>query len=106
MANEAHIHITMDHDEAKKTVFVFIPGAWHLTNYLDPIRNHLSKMGLESVAVSHQTLDPINPGSSVFEDAAKVEKVVKELLNAGKNVVVVMREYKTAGETVSQCLQS
>ncbi|KAJ4392278.1 hypothetical protein N0V93_005903 [Gnomoniopsis smithogilvyi] len=93
MANEAFESIKMDHSQASNTMFVFVPGAWHPTDYLEPMRNYLSERGYNSIAISHQTLDPINPGTSVFDDAAKLEKVVKELLDAGKNIILVMREY-------------
>lgn len=78
---------------ATNTVFVLVPGAWHTTEYLEPTRDYLREMGYDSVSVSHQTLDPINPGTSVLDDAAKLERVVNEVLIAGKNVVVVMREF-------------
>ncbi|KAJ4406055.1 hypothetical protein N0V82_010201 [Gnomoniopsis sp. IMI 355080] len=95
--------IAMDRSKVKNAVFVFVPGAWHTTDYLEPMRNYLSEKGYDSVAVSHQTLDPINPGRSVFDDASKLEKAIKELLDTGRNVIVVMREFRTPpGESVAE----
>lgn len=73
-------------------VFVFVPGGWHPTDYLEPMRDYLHENGFDSVAVSHRTLESINPGSSIFDDAEKLENVVKQLINTGNDVILVMRE--------------
>lgn len=72
-------------------VFIFVPGGWHTTDYFKPMRDYLREKGYDSVAVSHRALEPINPGNSVFEDADKLEKVLKQLITTGNDVVVVMR---------------
>lgn len=83
----------MNPAKANIAVFVFVPGAWHPTNYLEPIRTHLHAKGHESIAIGHKTLDSVDPGDSVLDDAAKVEQTVQGLLNAGKDVILVMRKF-------------
>ncbi|CAN8096930.1 unnamed protein product [Discula destructiva] len=79
--------------EVVKVVFVFVPGAFHPTAYFQPIRDYLHKQGHESIAIGHSVLDLVNPGSCFLDDAAKVEKTVKALLDEDKNVVLVMHSY-------------
>lgn len=78
---------------ANKVVFVFVPGAFHTTDYFQPTRDHLREKGFESVAIGHKSMELDYTGAGSFhEDATKVEEAVSLLLDEGKDVVLVMRK--------------
>lgn len=39
-------------------IFVMVPGGWHPTDYLEPMRDYLREKGYYTVAVSYRTLEP------------------------------------------------
>lgn len=74
----------------QRPIIVLIPGAWHTTESFLPLITQLSLDSYPTIAISlpsasahpgHQSLDP---------DVAYVRNVIKTLVDAEKEVVVVM----------------
>lgn len=98
MAVNSSTNATIGSSNTNKVVFVFVPGSFHTTDYLQPIRDHLCDKGFESVAIGHKTMELATTAAdtgTLHDDATKVEEVVARLLNEGKNVLLVMRELPT-----------
>jgi hypothetical protein len=75
-----------------KPVFVIIPGAWHLPESFDPVTKLLAEKGYESRGVTYvSTFD--QSVQSFDPDVEATRKIVQELVDSGRNVVLVMHSY-------------
>lgn len=77
----------------EKPVFLFVPGAWHSPRSYDAVAKLLAAQGykykyvhLASVGASHQ----IQPNDA---DVQIIQNATQDLLDEGKNVVLVMHSY-------------
>ncbi|KAI9731428.1 MAG: hypothetical protein M1818_007818 [Claussenomyces sp. TS43310] len=78
---------------ASKPVFIFIPGAWHSAQAFAAAAALLKAKGYESVSVELASYGSLPPQPSIEADVALVRGAVGALLDAGKDVVVVMHSY-------------
>ncbi|KAF7896627.1 uncharacterized protein EAF01_009030 [Botrytis porri] len=80
-----------------KPTVVFIPGFWHTPEGFTPLAKLLDKEGYPPVLVNLPSAGA-HPGHPDFsQDVAAICKIVTELSNEGKEVLVVMH----SGESVS-----
>ena len=77
-----------------KPVFVLLHGAWHTPACYAPLTSLLSIHGYTSIcpALPSVGLTP-SPAEALKADIAVVRVAVQELLNDGRDVVVVMHSY-------------
>jgi pimeloyl-ACP methyl ester carboxylesterase len=76
-----------------KPTIVLIPGAWHTTEGFGPLKSFLEKAGYPTKAVDLPSAGA-HPGHPNFnQDVAEIRKVVLDLIDEGKEVVVVMHSF-------------
>ncbi|KAA8914478.1 Alpha/beta hydrolase fold-1 [Sphaerosporella brunnea] len=78
---------------AVKPTFVFVPGAWHSPEGFAVVRQQLEAHGYPTEAVSHPSIGSAPPFPSLPDDAANLRALLQELIDARKDVVVVMHSY-------------
>ncbi|KAI1292455.1 hypothetical protein F5Y03DRAFT_20983 [Xylaria venustula] len=78
--------------EALPTVF-FTPGAWHRPWIFDDVRSFLSARGFKTESSSLVTPGNTDPNVGLPADAAKIQSALKNLIDDGKEVVVVAHSY-------------
>ncbi|KAJ0107762.1 prolyl aminopeptidase [Diaporthe amygdali] len=76
-----------------KPTFVLVPGAWHRPDYFAQIRAYLSDHGYPSVAVTTPTVGSDPPATTMDVDTDAVAAAVGEVLDAGKDVILMMHSY-------------
>lgn len=76
-----------------KPTFVFVPGAWHGPQGYDATASLLAKKGYESKYVHLASVGANPPLKDMSPDVEVIRKAVEEVLNAGKDVVLVMHSY-------------
>lgn len=76
-----------------KPIFLFVPGAWHLPAYFDPLITHLSNHGYSSVAVTLPAVNSSPAATSLQPDVSAVADALTALLDDGSDVVLVMHSY-------------
>lgn len=77
---------------APKPVFVIVPGAWHLPETFEPTTKILAEKGYESKGV--ELVSTYDTGIQDFDpDVQRIRTAVQELLDDGKDVVLVMHSY-------------
>lgn len=76
-----------------KPTFVLVCGAWHLPPYWDALIAALADAGYESVAVTPRSVNAKPPVTSLKPDADAVKEVITDLVEKGKDVIVVMHSY-------------
>ncbi len=76
-----------------KPTFLFVPGAWHLPAYFDPLIAYCSAHGYPSVAVTLPAVNSSPAVTSLQPDVDTVAAALAALLNGGSDVVVVMHSY-------------
>jgi pimeloyl-ACP methyl ester carboxylesterase len=78
---------------SSKPALVLVHGAWHNAKCWDGIKAELEKLGYEVVTPSLLSMVQRPAVASHMEDVAVVRKEIETLVNAGKEVVVVMHSY-------------
>jgi pimeloyl-ACP methyl ester carboxylesterase len=76
-----------------KPTIVFPPGAWHTPDCFDIVREQLHQRGWETEAVAYPSMGAEPPNKGLAEDAAAVRVVLDELINHGKDIVLVVHSY-------------
>jgi len=84
--------ITNDLSERPKPIFVIVPGAWHLPQSFEAVIKILNSedyetKGVTLVSGSDSSIQSFDP------DVREVEKVVEEVLEDGRDVILVMHSY-------------
>lgn len=74
-------------------VVFFVPGAWHEPWVFDDVRSTLSDRGFETGTSALATVGSKNARVGVLDDAAVIRSALLELIDAGKEVVVVAHSY-------------
>jgi pimeloyl-ACP methyl ester carboxylesterase len=76
-----------------KPTIILIPGAWHTTEGFGPLKSFLEKAGYPTKAVDLPSAGA-HPGHPNFnQDVAVIRKVVLDLIDEKKEVVVVMHSF-------------
>jgi pimeloyl-ACP methyl ester carboxylesterase len=78
---------------SNKPTCVFVPGAWHLPAYFNPLIRYLSSHGYSSVAVSLPGVNSSPALTSIQPNVSAVAAALTPLLDDGSDVVVVMHSY-------------
>lgn len=78
---------------SSKPTLVFVPGAWHSPGYFDLLREHLSKHGYSSAAVTTPSVNSDPPVESMQPDVAAIMSVTRSKLESGNDVILVMHSY-------------
>ena len=78
-----------------KPTIALVPGAWHSPVHYEDLLSLLEKAGYETKAIQLPSVDSANPKEeTVASDAEAVrEKLLLPLLDAGKDVLLVMHSY-------------
>lgn len=76
-----------------KPTFVLVCGAWHLPPYWDPLITSLTDACYDSVAVTPRSVNAKSPVTDLQPDVDAVKQVITDLVNKGKDVIVVMHSY-------------
>lgn len=74
-------------------VFVFVPGAWHTADSFDVVRDLMHKRGLATEAVSTPSVGAFPPDKGLHADIEHTHAVVKEMVEAGRQIVLVNHSY-------------
>ena len=79
---------------AKPTI-VFIPGAWHTPAHYEDLLSLLEKAGYETKAIQLPSVGSDSPNEqSVVGDAQAIrEQLLLPLLDAGRDILLVMHSY-------------
>lgn len=78
---------------AKPTI-VFVPGAWHIPEHYAPIITRLRDSGYEVVQLRHPSCTVTSdPGNMMQEDATFVANTIRQVVESGKDVIVMMHSY-------------
>ncbi|KAK2811949.1 hypothetical protein FQN50_001656 [Emmonsiellopsis sp. PD_5] len=85
---------------AGKPSIVFIPGGWHTPDYYDDVRGLLKELEYETHAVHLPTVGQNLLGTPI-DDAAHIQETTRTLVDAGKDVVLVMHSYGAFPGTLS-----
>lgn len=78
---------------SRKPVFLFVPGAWHPASCFDSLTAILSSKGYEYQYANLASVGATPPVQSTDPDVQIVREATQDLLDAGKNVIVVMHSY-------------
>ncbi|KAJ5186750.1 hypothetical protein N7449_011514 [Penicillium cf. viridicatum] len=78
---------------SESPVFVFVPGAWHATDTFDVVRDLMHKRGLATEAISTPSVGAFPPDKGLHADIEHTHAVLKEMVEAGRQVVVVNHSY-------------
>jgi pimeloyl-ACP methyl ester carboxylesterase len=76
-----------------KPTFFFVPGAWHLPAYFDPLIKYLSSHGYPSVAVTLPGVNSSPAVDSIQADVSAAADALTALLDSGADVVAVFHSY-------------
>ena len=76
-----------------KPVFVLLHGAWHTPKCWDLLVSELDKAGYESVAPALPSSNASPLPSDWSADLDTIQTTVRELIEAGRDVVVVMHSF-------------
>ncbi len=76
-----------------KPTFVLVHGAFHTSAVYDGLRMNLAAHGYPSVAVSLPSVGANPPHYDFAGDVAAIRDAVTQLVEQGRNVVVVMHSY-------------
>ncbi|KAK8169812.1 Alpha/beta hydrolase fold-1 [Phyllosticta citrichinensis] len=78
---------------SKKPVIVFAPAAWHGPDCFEPTIDLLSKAGYTCVSCNLPSLGAEPPLESWDPDVAAIRKTVKEVIDTGRDAVVIFHSY-------------
>ncbi|KAL2783407.1 alpha/beta-hydrolase [Aspergillus keveii] len=73
-----------------KPTIVFVPGAFHTTEYYDGVRSLLEEKGYTTTTVA---LPSVGSTASMSDDADAIHAVTSKLADAGHQIVLVMHSY-------------
>jgi pimeloyl-ACP methyl ester carboxylesterase len=76
-----------------KPVFVLLHGAWHTPQCWDPLVKELAKAGYDSIAPALPSSGSTPPIPDWSADIQIIHKTVSELVEKGRDVVVVMHSF-------------
>lgn len=76
-----------------KPTIVLVPGAWHTAKCYDILVPHLQDAGYAALALTLPSVGASPPTQSLDPDVDHIRKNIQPLLDAGKDVVVVMHSY-------------
>jgi hypothetical protein len=72
---------------------VFVLGSWHLPIFFDEVRNRLTTLGYNSVAVPHPSMGALAGVKDLTDDIATLRATIEECSSEGKRVVLVVHSY-------------
>ena len=78
---------------SRKPTFLFIPAAWHLPAYFDPLITYLSYHGYSSVAVTLPSVNSSPAVTSLQPDVDSIAAALTTLLDNASDVIVMMHSY-------------
>ncbi|KAK4866340.1 hypothetical protein LT330_008681 [Penicillium expansum] len=78
---------------SESPVFVFVPGAWHTADAFDVVRDLMHKRGLATEAISTPSVGAPCPDKGLHADIEHTHAVLKAMVNAGRQIVVVNHSY-------------
>ncbi|KAJ5186094.1 hypothetical protein N7491_006035 [Penicillium cf. griseofulvum] len=78
---------------AENPVFVFVPGAWHAADTFDVVRDLMHRRGFATKAISTPSVGACPPDKGLHADIEHTHAVLKEMVEAGRQVVVVNHSY-------------
>lgn len=81
----------MANDE--RPIFIFIPGAWHMPEAFDTIRELMSKRELDSEAVALPSVGAEPPIKGLNDDISHVRSAIARLADQGRQIVLVVHSY-------------
>ena len=92
---QKHEKNTLSVMASSKPTIVLIPGAWHTPAHYEDLLSLLEKAGYETKAIQLPSVDSSNPNEqSVIGDVQAIhEKLLLPLLDAGKDILLVMHSY-------------
>ena len=89
---------------AKQTTLIFIPGAWHRSNYWQPITKALENKGYKCIAPHFAFSDPTEPASpSIKPDVDLLQSIIRSETSAGNNVAIFCHSW--GGVPGSACVK-
>lgn len=71
----------------------FVPGAWHILDTFDLIRDVLAKRGYESKTVPNVSVGATDVSFGLHADIAHTKSVLQSLVDQGRQIVVVNHSY-------------
>ncbi|KAL4901154.1 hypothetical protein BDW74DRAFT_160450 [Aspergillus multicolor] len=77
----------------EKPIFAFVPGAWHTPQTFAALRSLMAEQGLESIAISTPSVGASPPVKGLHADVIHTKAMLQELVDNGRQVVVVMHSY-------------
>ncbi|KAJ5951565.1 uncharacterized protein N7479_009978 [Penicillium vulpinum] len=78
---------------SESPVFVFVPGAWHAADTFDLVRDLMHKRGFATEAISTPSVGACPPNKGLHADIEHTQAVLKEMVEAGRQIVVVNHSY-------------
>jgi hypothetical protein len=78
---------------SENPVFVFVPGAWHVADTFDVVRDLMHKRGFVTKAISTPSVGACTPDKGLRADIEHTHAVLKEMVEAGRQIVVVNHSY-------------
>ncbi|CAG8885682.1 unnamed protein product [Penicillium egyptiacum] len=78
---------------SEKSVFVFVPGAWHDADSFDVVRDLMHKRGLATEAISTPSVGASTPDKGLHADIEHTHAILKEMVEAGRHIVLVNHSY-------------
>ncbi|GKU07389.1 hypothetical protein FLAG1_09524 [Fusarium langsethiae] len=76
-----------------KPTIVLAPGAWHLANCYDDLRQELHSRGWKTDSVDYPSVGAEPPTIGLDEDAAAVRNVLQRLADDGEQIVLAVHSY-------------
>lgn len=73
--------------------FYAVPGAWHGPECFEPVANVLKQSGYDSTYITLKSVGATPPVKGFEPDVELVRNSVQQLLDEGKDVVLVMHSY-------------
>lgn len=89
----SHLHLHRETTMSEKPVFVFVPGAWHAAETFDVVRDLMHKRGLKTEAIATPSVGASPPNKGLHADIEYTKAVLQEMVDAGRQVVVVNHSY-------------
>ncbi|KAM3069668.1 hypothetical protein ACMFMG_010388 [Clarireedia jacksonii] len=84
----------------EKPTILFVPGAWHLPDAFDAVRESLKTLSYPTEAVALPSIGAEPPNKDLSDDATHTRAAIEKLVDAGKKVVLVTHSY---GGVVGSC---
>ncbi|OLN88645.1 hypothetical protein CCHL11_01691 [Colletotrichum chlorophyti] len=78
---------------SSKPVIVLAPGAWHSPEHFQDIRDELHQRGWSTKSVRYPSVGAEPPKKGMLDDAAAVRTLLQELVDQGRQVILVAHSY-------------